>query len=107
MDDEFQKKVDTQFSVPIVKNKFTLDKTIGWDGLVLESKIVVKYIEGDCHFNVKLSKNKLTSNFENTSTYKRIINDSNTLVSIQLKEEDNFLIKEIEVSHSKHLQLKL
>jgi hypothetical protein len=103
VDDEFQKKVETLFSEPMVKNKFTLDKNIGWDGLDLKSKVIVKYIEGECHFNVKLSKNKLTSNFENTSTYKRIKNDSNTLVIIELREEDNFLIKKIEVSHSKHL----
>ena len=106
-------KVET-FNDPLptllINDKITKTKIVNWDGLNFQIDVLLKYVGETCHYRVNIKQKDKVINLQevlpgsdepndikwiDTDSYKRIINNEGSLLTVKWVEEDNFTLKEI------------
>tara|TARA_B100000315_G_scaffold250070_1_gene282302 strand:- start:570 stop:1202 length:633 start_codon:yes stop_codon:yes gene_type:complete len=111
-------KVET-FNDPLptllINDKITKTKIVNWDRLNFQIDVLLKYVGGTCHYRVTIKQRDKVINLQevlpgsdepndikwsDTDSYKRIINNEGSLLTVKLVEEDNFTLKEIRLVYN-------
>ena len=103
LDDSKKIKVEQYIQSPdLLKNTINETNIVNWDGLDFKIDFLLKYIDGNCHYRITI-KNNNSNKWIETDSYKRINDDTGTLLNIDLVEEDKFPIERINIEHNRDL----